>query len=274
MSTVPLLACSCEWLRYNRQVEINPKAPVLVTGSSGCIGRAAVAGLLSCGRWVRGFDRVPTPGLADAVIGDLTDPTALRTALAGVETVIHLAAFPDDDDFLTRLLPSNIVGLHHLLEAARIAGVKRLVLASSGQVVWWQLLEGPLPVPADAPYSPRDWYAVTKVAAEAAGQTYARNCGMSVLAVRLGWFPRTADHAAELASTERGRDLYFSPADAARFFACAVEGPFEPGFAVVYAASRPIRQAMFDFEPARRLLRWEPRDQWPTGAEHLLGPNP
>ncbi len=65
---------------------------VLVTGSAGRIGRAVVAELQSRGRSVRGFDRVPTPGVADAIVGDLTDAAAVRRAVEGVGTVIHLAA--------------------------------------------------------------------------------------------------------------------------------------------------------------------------------------
>jgi uronate dehydrogenase len=203
-------------------------------------------------------------------VGDLTDSAAILRAAQGRGAIVHLAAFPDDDDFLTRLLPSNIVGLHNLLEAARSVGIKRVVLASTGQVVWWQLLEGPWPIRTDVPYSPRDWYAVTKVFAEMAGQTYARNYGMTIIAVRLGWFPRTPEHAAELASTERGPNLYFSPGDAGRFFRRAVEASLEPGFQALYAASRPLQKGVFDMEPAKRLLGWEPQDQWPTGSEHLI----
>ena len=243
---------------------------MLVTGAAGAIGRAAVRGLLEIGRTVRAFDKVPAPAATEHIVGDLTDAAALRKAAEGTSAIVHLAAVPDDDDFLTQLLPNNIIGVHNLLEAARLAGVKRVVLASSGQVVWWQLLDGPWPIGLDAPYTPRDWYAVTKVAAEMAGKAYARKYDMSVIAVRLGWFPRTREHAAELVSTERGPNVYFSPGDAARFFSRAVEAPLEPGFYPVYAASRPITREMFDLEGSGRLLGWEPRDQWPTGAEPLL----
>jgi uronate dehydrogenase len=251
-------------------VHIDRQLPVLVTGSAGAIGSAAVLGLITGGYTVRGFDRVPTPHVPDFVVADLSDRAALDQAISGVGAIIHLAAVPDDDDFLSRLVPNNIVGLHHVLEAARAHGIKRVVLASSGQVVWWQILEGPWPIGVDVPCTPRGWYAITKVAAEAAGQTYARNYGMSVIAVRLGWFPRTREHAVELASSEGGPDLYLSPSDAGQFFAKTMAAPLETGFWVVYAASKPLTRAIFDLEPARRLLDWQPQDQWPTGAEHWL----
>jgi len=182
-----------------------------VTGSAGRIGRAAVAALTAAGWRVRGFDRAPTPGAAESITGDLTDAEALRRAAREVQAMIHLGASPDDDDFLTRLLPNNLVGLHHALEAAREARVKRLLLASTGQVNWWQQVDGPLPIHPDDPFTPRHWYAVTKVAAEAAGKAFARCGTMTVLAVRLGWCPRTREQVAEIAASERGKSTYLSP---------------------------------------------------------------
>src|SRR6516164_9695883 len=98
---------------------------VLVTGSAGRVGRAAVAELLARGRSVRGFDRVPTPGPAESFVGDITDLAACRQAVAGVHTLIHLAATPDDvDDPVRDLFGPNIVGVYQIFEAARAAGVK------------------------------------------------------------------------------------------------------------------------------------------------------
>lgn len=251
-------------------MQIDRAAPILVTGSAGSIGQAAVTGLVAAGWRVRGFDCRPTSGTSESVVGDLTDAAAVRKAASGAGAIIHLAAVPDDDDFLTRLLPSNLIGLHNVLEAARLEGVPRVVLASTGQVVWWRLLNGPWPVEADAPISPRHWYAVTKIAAEAAGRVYATSYGITVVALRLGWFPRTAEHAAELVQTPRGPNIYLSPGDAGRFFARTMEASLEPGYSVVWLASRPVDRVYFDLEPTKRLLGWEPQDQWPIGAEHLL----
>jgi nucleoside-diphosphate-sugar epimerase len=240
---------------------------VLVTGSAGRIGRAVVAELQARGLPVRGFDRAPTPGLTDAVVGNLTDAEALRRAAEGVGTLVHLAATPDDADFLTELLPNNIVGVYHVFEAARQAGVRRLVLASSGQVVWHQRFTGPLPIRATDPVTPRAWYAAAKVFLEAAGRAYAEAHGLSVIAARLGWCPRTPEHVAELRATAWGPDVYLSPGDAGRFFACAVQAPADVRFAIVYATSKPVREAVYDLEEVRRLLGYEPRDVWPEGTE-------
>jgi nucleoside-diphosphate-sugar epimerase len=251
---------------------------VLVTGSGGRIGRAVVAELQARGRPVRGFDRVATPGLADCVVGDITDAAAVRRAVEGVGTVIHLAATPDDDDFLTQLLPNNLLGVYHVLESARLAGVRRLILASSGQVVWWQRERGPWPIRADDLPTPRGWYAAGKVFLEAAGRMCADRHGMSVIAVRLGWCPRTREHIEELAALDWAKNVYLSPGDAGRFFACAVEASADIHFAIVYATSRPLGPAMYDLDIAKNLLGFEPRDRWPEGIEDMAtvigGANP
>jgi uronate dehydrogenase len=247
--------------------EMSEAATILVTGSAGRIGHAVVAELQGRGQRVRGFDRVATANATESLVGDLTDVEAVRRAVAGIDTVIHLAATPDDDDFVTQLLPNNLLGVYHVLESARLAGVRRLILASSGQVVWWQRQRGPWPIKGDDPPTPRGWYAAAKVFLEAAGRMCADSHGMSVLVVRLGWCPRSRQHIEELESLDWAKDVYLSPGDAGRFFACAVEASAEVRFAIVYATSRPLRTALYDLEAVKQLLGFEPRDCWPQGIE-------
>jgi uronate dehydrogenase len=248
------------------------KTTVLVTGSAGRIGQAVVRELKARGHAVRGFDLVPTPGDDDSLVGDITDAAALRRAAEGAGALIHLAATPDDDDFLTKLVPNNLVGFYHVLETARLAGVRRLVLASSGQVIWGQQFTGPLPIGADRPPMPRGWYAATKVFQEAAGRAYADAHGLSVIAARLGWCPRSPEHLEKMIRVKRDRDVYLSPGDAGRFFACAVAAPLDVRFAVVYVCSRPVRRDVYDSRPAKELLGYEPQDTWPDGIEDLVRP--
>jgi len=250
---------------------MSDSATILVTGSAGRIGRAVVTELQKRGHRVRGFDRVTTPGLTESIVGDLTDAAAVRRAVEGTDTVIHLAATPDDADFLSELAPNNLIGVYHVLESSRLAGVRRLILASSGQVVWWQRQRGPLPIKADDPPTPRGWYAAGKVFLEAAGRMCAESHGMSVIVVRLGWVPRSREHVAELASLDWAKDVYLSPADAGRFFACAVEAPTDLGFAILYATSRPLRTSMYDLDTAKQMVGFEPRDRWPEGVEDMGG---
>lgn len=249
---------------------MTPARTVLVTGSAGRIGRAVGAELLARGHRVRGFDRVPSAGLDGRIQGDLTRPADVTRAMQGVEAVVHLAATPDEDDFLTKLLPNNVIGLYHVLEQARLAGVGRIVLASTGQVVRGHA--GPLPITPEMPTAPRNWYASTKILAEAAGQAYAYHYDLSVIVVRCGWCPRTRRDATDLERSPFGKDTYLSPGDAGRCFAGAVEADSRLRFAVVFATSRPLRGPRYDLRPARDLLGYEPRDQWPEGLEQITEP--
>lgn len=250
-----------------------PQGLVLVTGSSGRIGQAVVRELCARKHSVRGFDLAPTPGLQDMVIGNLTDVAAVTRAMRDVTTLVHLAATPDDADFLAEIVPNNIIGVHHVLEAARQAGVRRMILASSGQVVWNTRLTGPWPVGADVQPTPRYWYAAAKLFLEGAGRAFADAFGIEVIAVRLGWCPRTKEQVAEIAATDWAQDVYLSPGDAGRFFACAVEAPGPISFAVVYATSKPVKILRYDLETARKLLSYEPKEMWPQGTEIVVGSN-
>ena len=101
-----------------------PSVRVLVTGASG-----ACRHLQERGHRIRVLE--PHPDLEDSVVGDLSDFDAVRAAVAGVDTIIHLGAYPDEADFIDELLEPNVRGLYHVCAAAVEAGVSRLVLASS-----------------------------------------------------------------------------------------------------------------------------------------------
>jgi uronate dehydrogenase len=255
---------------------------VLVTGSAGRIGRAAVAAIAARGHTVVGLDLNPTPGLPpiQSITGSLLDADKLAAAIAGVDCLVHLGATPDDaiyprpappddrDNFEDELVPNNIVGAYRVLEAARKAGVPKLVLASSGQVIVGHRKAGNIPVRASASYAPRYLYACTKVFLEVLGQVYADNHGMKVIAVRLGWCPRNAGQVQELRASPEDQDVYLSQADAGRFFAAAVDAPLAqlPPFAPIYVTSRPMVCERYDLSTAKLLVGFEPRDTWPDGV--------
>lgn len=247
------------------EIHVNPQR-VLVTGSTGAIGQPVCEWLVQRGHHVRGLARRPTPGLADFVIGDLNDRSSVRTAVEGMDVVIHLGAYPNDADFLDVLLEPNVRGLFYVCDAARQLGVKRLVLASTLQTVsgHWGREET---VRIEDGALPTNHYALTKVWAEAMGEMYARCYGLSVISARIGWLPRNNEEAQRLMASPRGADVFLSHEDAKHFFERCVESP-EPGpsqSAVVFAISNPLRQHRLDLEPARRILGYEPQDSWPQG---------
>lgn len=246
---------------------------ILVTGAAGRIGSTVVTALSKWTDQVYGFDRVEKEPSPFFVQGDLKDASTVNDAVRGKDVVIHLGATPDDADFMTELLPNNIIGAYNVLEACRLHGVRRLILASSGQVIAARVRgEGPWPVRVDEPLKPYYLYAATKIFAESVGQVFANRHGFDVLVVRLGWCPRSAEHLAEWKSEPLLRDVYFSPSDIGRFFTKAVQKSESFGFKVVFACSRPFKTERYDLKPAEELLGFRPKDLFPDGLEHWLNP--
>jgi len=109
----------------------------LVTGGSGFLGSFVADALQAAGYEVVVFDREPSPFLKAGqtmVVGDLLDAQTLQEAAEGAEVVYHLAAASDINtagDQALATAQTNIVGTVHALEAARVAGAKRFVLAST-----------------------------------------------------------------------------------------------------------------------------------------------
>lgn len=243
---------------------------ILVTGSAGGVGRVVCKKLTEAGHRVRGFDRIAATGLDDSAVGDILDRAAVLEAAAGMDTLIHLAAMPDESDFLQDLFEPNVRGLYHVCDAARRQGVKRLILASSVQVVFghdWsrkpvRLEDGPRVI---------NHYALTKLWAEDLGEMYARVYEMSVIAARLGWLPRSKEHAEELLASPFGTDLYLSHGDAGRFFLACVEADLAPErFAALFATSKPAGQERIDISATERVVGYRPGDKWPEGQPFIV----
>lgn len=239
---------------------------VLVTGSTGAIGQPLSRHLLGRGHAVRGFARRPTPGLDDAVVGDLSDRDAVRRAVEGVDTVVHLGAYPNPADFIDVLLGPNVIGLYHICEAAVEFGIRRLVLASTVQVITGHPFGDRAVTVEDGP-APTNHYALTKAWAELAGDMYARVHKLSVISVRIGWLPRNTEEARRLAASPHGRNVFFSHDDSDRFFERCVESPNPaPGTSVVLqATSRPAVRPRMDIESAREVIGYVPQNTWPEG---------
>ena len=242
-----------------------PSVRVLVTGASGAIGTPVCRHLHERGHRVRGFSLEPHPDLEDSVVGDLSDFDAVRAAVAGVDTIIHLGAYPDEADFIDELLEPNVRGLYHVCAAAVEAGVSRLVLASSPQVISGIHKEGVIAIEDGA--APVNHYALTKVWAEEMGRMYARVHDLSVILARIGWFPRNTSEAISLTGYSRGQSVYLSHTDAERFFERCVESAAPaPGEAVtMFAISRPGGERRLDMRASQEILGYEPQDTWPEG---------
>ncbi len=242
---------------------------VLVTGSAGVIGQAVCHELCARGYHVRGFDIQPTGGsVSESVQASITDPQAVRSAMGGMDSVVHLAATPNPQaEFINELVPNNLIGVYHIFEAARHSGIQRLVVASSGQVVMG-LVEHHRIIQVEDEAAPTNHYGLLKLWTEQTAQWYASEFGLSIIAVRIGAVPRklpTADPGlvpAPNSPKDVNRLVYLSRNDAGRFFAAAVETR-NVDFSVLFAISRSLGRIIFDLEPAKRLIGYEPEDTYP-----------
>lgn len=162
---------------------------VLVTGASGFIAGHVVAELRSHGYAVRGTARRPVDGLDDVVVADLARDDGWAAAVDGCDYVMHVAspfpaATPKSDDEVVR---PAVDGTLRVLRAAADAGVRRVVLTSSvAAVAYGHDGEGVL---TEADWSIVDRapaYQKSKTMAERAAWDFARESGLSLVAVNPG----------------------------------------------------------------------------------------
>jgi dihydroflavonol-4-reductase len=165
---------------------------VLVTGATGFTGGHLARHLVDHGDEVRAlvrprsrqrFDASPLPAKGvRAIEGDLTDVASLKRATEGVDVVYHIAATyreAGQPDSAYRAI--NVEGTKNLLEAARAAGVTRLVHCSTGGVHGH--IANP-PANEDAPFNPGDIYQDTKLEAERLARQFGDANGFDVVVAR------------------------------------------------------------------------------------------
>ncbi len=227
---------------------------VLLTGAAGGIGSALREH--AKGRYhFRCFDRVPVPGESDGVVGNLTDLKALAKACDGCDAVVHLGAQRDEADFMTTILPDNILGTYNAYEAARLAGVKRFVFMSSAQTEEGYP-EGTFVTPSMLPRS-LNTYAVSKVLGEHLGQVYAYRHGLSVICLRAGWVALPREYE-EIQADDENVQIVCTIRDCCEILCRAVDAE-GVDYAVLPAMSRNAAKIR-DLQLLEKVLRYVPQD--------------
>jgi nucleoside-diphosphate-sugar epimerase len=180
---------------------------VLVTGASGRLGRATLRVLAANGVPATGLDQVPVRGapVDRMVLGDVTDPLAVRDALLGCDAVVHLAAIPAPLEGLSvRVFGVNTLSTYVVMEEAAQAGIGRLVFASSQSIlgISFGLRVGvrPLyaPLDADHPLQCSEPYSLSKQANEATAVMINRRYGMDIVALRYPFLGGLDDRLTEM----------------------------------------------------------------------------
>jgi len=164
---------------------------VLVTGGAGFIGATLVRRLVRSGHAVRVFDNYTTGAAShlagvdvEEVVGDIRDVPALDGALMGIDAVVHLAAAGSVVDSVEDPVTNfdvNVVGTFRVLEAARRAGVERVVQASTGGALIGDAIP---PVDERSLAKPISPYGASKLAGEGYAHAFAKAYALRTIALR------------------------------------------------------------------------------------------
>lgn len=259
-----------------------PVKRVLVTGAEGTIG-TAVRGQLGERYELHALTR--TPQDFPSHVADITDLDAIRPAFEGMDAVVHLAATISVESPWESILPNNLVGTYNVFEAARSAGVERIVFASSNHAIGMYEVDGapdihelddPRVYDHTAEIRPDSLYGVSKVYGEALGRYYHDRFGLKVFSLRIGTVRPEDDPLSEevlkasppllnLQEREqrrkRMRATWLSQRDCCQLISRCLDVE-DVDWAIVYGISNNPRQ-MWDISHARKILGYEPQDSAP-----------
>jgi uronate dehydrogenase len=224
---------------------------ILITGAAGRVGSMLRPRLARPDRVLRLLDAEPLstgPG-EEAVQASVTDLAAMTRACASVSAVIHLAGLASEAPW-DQISAVNIQGTYVAFEAARRAGVSRVIFASSNHAVGFTP-RAQFPVPDYAFPAPDTYYGVSKAAGEALAALYHHRYRMDTICLRI------------LTCAERPRSLralstWLSPDDAGRLFEACLTAE-RPGFRVAFGVSANKRGGWVSLAEAHA-LGYQPQD--------------
>jgi uronate dehydrogenase len=232
---------------------------VLVTGAAGAIGTAVRAGLRGQWRHLRLNDIRPVQDLAaneELAVADVTDRPAVEAMMQGVRALVHLTGVGAGHT-LEQLFRVNARGLFDVFEAARLAGVQRIVFASSNHAFGcYPITE---PVSPALPPRPDSMYGVFKVLGETILRQYYDRYGIRSVSLRIGTYR-------DLPIDQRSLATWLSPRDVAHLVDVALRHP-DPGCLVVNGYSNNTRLKTVD--PNWAFLGYRPQDNAEDHREML-----
>ncbi|PYN03970.1 MAG: hypothetical protein DME07_04975 [Candidatus Rokuibacteriota bacterium] len=241
---------------------------VLVTGMSGLIG-GALRRQLEGTYDLRALNRRAVPGVK-CHQADIADLDAIAPAFEGVDTVVHLAAVTGSVESFEPILRGNVIGTYNVFEAARRAGVRRVVYASSGATVsawerdppYRELVAGRYAeagtwetMTHQTPTRPDGLYGASKIWGEAIARHYSDAHGLSAICVRIGRV-KVEDRPISV----RDFAVWCSQRDVVRLLELCITAPATVRFDVFFVVS-DNRWGYRDLEHARAVLGFEPRDR-------------
>lgn len=234
------------------------KSKILITGGCGKIG-SYFAKRVADKYYVRVADKVAwnltkQGSLSgESIVTDLQDITACRKVCEGIDIVIHLAADANPEaDFSTSLLGNNIVTTYNMFRAAKDAGCKRFIFASSAHVV--SAYAADIQISSGMAVKPKNIYGATKCFGEALAAYFAYTEGLSSIVIRIGAyvFPEEYEHF-DLMEI----DAFLDPDDFNELLIKCLEAP-NINFAIAHAISNN-RYKRFDLTETRDRFGYQPK---------------
>jgi len=237
---------------------------LLITGAAGNLGRHLRETLRGFAPVVRLSDIAPMAPARDGeevIQADLADLAAVERIADGVDAVLHFGGIAQEAPW-DAILPSNIVGCYNMWEAARRAGVKRIVHASSNHAI------GMYPrtqvIDTGVMHRPDGYYGLAKAFAEDLARMYWDKHGIEAACLRIGsCFPEPTG--------ERMLATWLSYDDMARLCRACLEAPVLE-FTVVYGMSANDRLLWDNGKAA--FLGYRPQDSAAPFAEKILAAGP
>lgn len=231
------------------------KRKVLITGATGGIGQLLADRLGDDYELVLQGRHPEEDDPRDYRIADISDYEQALPLMDGVDTVVHMAGSASPDSSWDDVLGANIIGTRNVLEAAREAGVRRVVYASSNHAMGMYDRDEQWPVYPHHLPRPDSLYGVSKVFGEAIGRFYHDEHGLDFIALRIGW--SSGDPSG--ADLDLLRAMWLSEDDTVEVVRRAIEAPVT--FGLYYAISdNPNRR--WDMTNTMLELGYRPKDDW------------
>jgi NAD+ dependent glucose-6-phosphate dehydrogenase len=234
------------------------KRTIMITGAAGNIGAKLAAHFKATKAYdLRLLDQKAGEGIkaADLSVWDETWPKPFE----GVDTVIHLAGEPSGKASWARVHKANIVATRHVLRAAREAKIRRVVFASTNQVMLGYRFRPENPVTTDLPPLPLSPYGVSKLFGEELGRGFAEETGISFIALRIGYFQRGENLPGPHMNIGLwGQQMWLSNRDMMQAAERSIEAENVPLAIVNLVSNNPGMR--WDIEHTRKVIGYVPED--------------
>ncbi len=235
---------------------------VLITGAAGNIGgKLAIHFKQTKAYELRLLDQHAGGDILAADFGVYDESWAKH--FAGVDTVIHLAGDPRGKASWASVQRANIMGTQHVLRASRDANVRRVVIASTNQVMLgYRFREEVAKVTTDLPPLPLSPYGVSKLFGEEMGRGFAAETGISFIALRIGYFQRGENRPGpHMKIGLWGQSMWLSNRDMNHAIERSIEAENVPFAILNLESDNPGMR--WDIEHTRRTIGYRPQDGHP-----------